>query len=44
MLKHHLQFSQLMNDENVNISFGDSGSFNQDGTQHQDTENVSVFK
>ena len=44
MLKHHLQFSCLMNDENVNITFGASGSINQDGSHHQDMlTNISVF-
>ena len=44
VLKHHLQFSHMMRDENVNITFGTSGSNNADGSDHQDMlENVSVF-
>ena len=44
MLKHHLQLSFMMNDENVNITFGTSGSNNADGSHHQDMlANVSVF-
>ena len=44
MLKHHLQFSHTMHDENVNITFGTSGSNNADGSDHQDMlANVSVF-
>lgn len=44
MLKHHLQFSHMMRDENVNITFGTSGSNNADGSDHQDMlANVSVF-
>ena len=45
MLKHHLQLSRMMNDENFNIMFGTSGSNNADGSHHQDMlANVSVFK
>ena len=45
MLKHHLQLSHMMNDENFNIMFGASSSNNQDGSHHQDMlTNVSVFK
>ena len=44
MLKNHLQSSHMMNDENVNITFGASGSNNQDGSHHQDMlKNVIVF-
>ena len=44
MLKHHLQFSHMMHDENVNITFETSGSKNADGSDHQDMlANVSVF-
>ena len=44
MLKHHLQFSGMMHDENVNITFRTSGSNNADGSDHQDMlANVSVF-
>ena len=35
MLKHHLQLSRMMNEENVNITIGASGSNNQDGSHHQ---------
>ena len=45
MLKHHLQFSGMMRDENVNITFGTFGSNNADGSDHYDIlPNVSVFK
>ena len=44
MLKHHLQLSRMMNDENVNITFEASGSNNQDGSHHQDMlTNVKCF-
>ena len=36
MLKHHLQFSGMMRDENVNIMFGTSGSNDADGSDHHD--------
>ena len=36
MLKHHLQFSVMMRDENVNITFGTSGSNDADGSAHHD--------
>ena len=36
MLKHHLQFSGMMRDENVNITFGTSGSNHADGSDHHD--------
>ena len=36
MLKHHLQFSGMMRDENVNITFGTSGSNDADGSDHHD--------
>ena len=36
MLKHHLQFSGMMCDENVNITFGTSGSNDADGSDHHD--------
>ena len=36
MLKHHLQFSDMMRDENVNITFGTSSSNDADGFDHHD--------
>ena len=36
MLKHHLQFSGMMRDENVNIMFGTSGSNDADGLNDHD--------
>ena len=36
MLKHHLQFSGMMRDENVNITFGTSGSNDAAGSGHHD--------
>ena len=36
MLKHHLQFSGMMRDENVNITFGTSASNDADGSDHHD--------
>ena len=36
MLKHHLQFLGMMRDENVNITFGTSGSNNANGSDHHD--------
>ena len=36
MLKHHLQFSGMMHDENVNITFETSGSNDADGLDHHD--------
>ena len=43
MLKHHLELSRMMNDENVNIKFRTSGSNNADGSHHQDMlENVCI--
>ena len=44
MLKHHLQFSGKMRDENVNITFGTSNSNDADGSDHHDMlAHVSVF-
>ena len=44
MLKHHLQLSCMMHDENVNIMFETSRSNNADRSHHQDMlANVSVF-
>ena len=44
MLKHHLQFSGMMRDENVNITFGTSSSNDADGSDHHHMlENVRVF-
>ena len=44
MLKHHLQFSGMLRDENVNITFGTSGSNDANGSDHHDMlANVSVF-
>ena len=44
MLKHHLQFSHMMRDENVNITFRTSSSNDVDGSDHHDMlANVSVF-
>ena len=36
MLKHHLQFSGMMRDENVNITFGTSSSNDVAGSGHHD--------